>query len=61
MKATARKLPPVDRERDHAAEQLIALLTDDSFDALVAMCRRSERVRRAVRVLLVELQKARGA
>lgn len=49
---------PHDRERNPAAEQLIAILTDDAFDALVEMCRRA-RVRRAVRVLLVELCRAR--
>jgi hypothetical protein len=51
-------LPPQDRERNHAAETLMQILIDDAFAALVEMCKRP-RVRRAVRVLLVELCKAR--
>jgi hypothetical protein len=51
-------LPPQDRERNHAAETLITILTDDSFDALVEMCR-VPRIRRVVRILLAELCRAR--
>lgn len=51
-------LPPADREFDFAAEALMAILIDDAFQALVTACRR-DRVRRAAKVLLVELCKAR--
>ena len=50
---------PVDYERNHAADQLTAILTDTAFDALVVMCRCPE-VAEAVRALLVALAKARG-
>lgn len=59
MRARAATIPPpVDHVFNHAAETLMQILVDDSFDALVSACRRP-RVRRAVRILLVELCKAR--
>jgi hypothetical protein len=54
----AEKLPPVDRELNHAAETLMAIMCDDAFAALVLMCRR-KRVSRAVSILLTELCRAR--
>lgn len=44
-------LPPHDRVRDHAADQLVELLTDDAAGALVDACHDAE-VRDAVAHLL---------
>lgn len=52
--------PPVDRELNQAAEMLHVILTEDAFDALVSACG-SPRVKRAVKILLVELVKARSS
>jgi hypothetical protein len=44
-------LPPIERVRDHFADQLIELLTDDATNALIDACHDSE-VRAAVERLL---------
>lgn len=51
--------PPHDRERNPAAETLLAILVDDAFDALVSATR-DPAIRDAVSELLVALTKARN-
>jgi hypothetical protein len=49
--------PPFDRVHNHAAAELLELMTDDAYDALVSACDDAN-VRAAVRQLLVALVEA---